>query len=91
MMDIRSYQIIDSLYGKQDYLDQEELSDILGVSTRTIRELMKNVREEIKKHGALITYKNNLGYRMEIVDSRMFLTYIYIYRRSTHFIKFFEI
>lgn len=76
MMDLRNYQIIDSLYGKQDYLDQEELADILGVSTRTIRELMKEVREEIKKHGAVITYKNNLGYHMEIVKSRMFLAYI---------------
>lgn len=88
MMDIRSYQIIDSLYGKQDYLDQEELSDILGVSTRTIRELMKNVREEINKHGALITYKNNLGYRMEIVDSRMFLTYIDEVHTSLNSLKY---
>lgn len=88
MMDIRSYQIIDSLYGKQDYIDQEELSDILGVSTRTIRELMKNVREEIKKHGAMITYKNNLGYHMETVDSRMFLAYLEKVQTSLKSLKY---
>lgn len=87
-MDVRSYQIIDSLYGKQEYLDQEELADILEVSTRTIRELMKEVREETKRHGALITYKNNLGYHMDIVDSSLFSSYIEKIHSSLKSLKF---
>ena len=88
MMDLRIFHVIEYLQKARDYADQDDLSERLGISTRTLRDLMKDVRSEVEEHGATITYRNNLGYRMEICDSEMFLTYFRKISRKIQTVRF---
>lgn len=87
-MDVRNYQIINSLYKRKDFIDQDELSLMLGISTRTLRDLMKDVRNEVEQHGASVVYKNNLGYHLEILRPQLFEAYIKNIKESLLSLRF---
>lgn len=88
MMDLRIFHVIEYLQKVRDYTDQDDLAEKLGISTRTLRDLMKDARSEVEEHGATILYRNNLGYRMEIRKPEMFLTYFRKISREIQTVRF---
>ena len=76
MMDVRSFDVIDSLYREKGYLDGDELASSLDISTRTLRDIIKDVREHIEQYGATISYKNNFGYRLEVHQKTLFESFL---------------
>lgn len=76
MMDVRSFDVIDSLYREKGYLDGDELASSLDISTRTLRDIIRDVREHIEQYGASISYKNNFGYRLEVHQKTLFESFL---------------
>ena len=76
MMDVRSFDVIDSLYREKGYLDGDELASSLDISTRTLRDIIKDVREHVEQYGATISYKNNFGYRLEVHQKTLFESFL---------------
>lgn len=76
MMDVRSYDVIDSLYREKGYMDGDELASSLDISTRTLRDIIRDVRTIVERYGATITYKNNYGYRLEVMQKSLFESFL---------------
>ena len=76
MMDVRSFDVVDSLYREKGYLDGDELASSLDISTRTLRDIIRDVREHIEQYGATISYKNNFGYRLEVHQKTLFESFL---------------
>ncbi|WP_300282597.1 BglG family transcription antiterminator [Peptacetobacter sp.] len=60
---------------KEEYLKLDYFAKKLGVSTRTIRNDIKNLEKDYKKNGFYLEYKTRLGYILKIVDKENFEKY----------------
>lgn len=73
MNDPRILEIYGFLASAGDYVSVEKLSGIADVSPRTVREMIRESRDEIEKlTGAQLKYKSNYGYLLSIPDRRRF-------------------
>lgn len=73
MNDPRVLQIFRFLADSCDYVSTEELAEIADVSPRTLRELIRENRDEIEHAaGVCLKYRTNYGYRLTIPDRERF-------------------
>lgn len=73
---MREHIIINELKNSSDYLSLEYFSQKLGVSTRTIRNDIKNIQHIMNINGFKIYHKSKLGYILKIEDNAKFENYI---------------
>lgn len=67
MLDKRFIQLF-ALLSKDEYKTAESLSEKLDLSSKTIRNLLKDLDEILKDNGAHIISKHGYGYKLEIKD-----------------------
>lgn len=66
-------QLIILLYEeKGEFLSSQLLGEHIGVSDRTVRKYMKNIRQLLTQYGALIETKKGQGYTLRIVNAATF-------------------
>lgn len=67
-------QILETL-SAGGYHPAQEIADQLGVGTKTVRNLLKEINEEISDHGALIQSKYGEGYYLEVQNPELYAPY----------------
>jgi lichenan operon transcriptional antiterminator len=72
MLTTRQQKIVCLLQQHPKGLTGEELSNLLDVSSRTIRSDMRNMGEEVQEKGAVIHADTRSGYHLEILDAEIF-------------------
>ncbi|MFC0277990.1 BglG family transcription antiterminator [Enterococcus devriesei] len=77
---MREIQILEALKEK-DYLKVDQLAKIIGVSSRTIRNDLRELSEI--KQGFVIDKSPRLGYHLNISDEKKFLTYLDQFSNTT--------
>lgn len=70
-MDIRMKKII-KLISKEYYVTAKEMSNALGISTKTVRSLIKNLNDLLLDNGAVIESKSGFGYILKIKNHSKF-------------------
>lgn len=88
MMDQRSFHVIDTLYREGDYVNGDELADALGISIRTLRDIIRDIRDQIEPYGASIRYKNNYGYRIDVNNRTLFASFMKRTRAAAENMKY---
>nr|WP_314464118.1 BglG family transcription antiterminator [uncultured Clostridium sp.] len=73
-MDRRMKQILDIL-SDRDYYTAEMLAEQIHAGTKTVRNLLKEINQEIEPHGAGILSKYGVGYFLNIQDSEKYESY----------------
>ncbi|MDD5858713.1 MAG: HTH domain-containing protein, partial [bacterium] len=61
MLDSKKRLLIQSL-SENIYHTSEELGELLGVSSKTARSMVKAVREELEQNGAVVEAKSRKGF-----------------------------
>mgnify|MGYP000858726425 CR=1 FL=1 len=64
-MDKRMYRILD-MFSNGQYYTAEKIAEQLNISTKTVRNLLKEINREIEASGALIRSKFGVGYYLEV-------------------------
>lgn len=72
----RQRQIIELLQSHKTGLSGNDLSNFLGVSSRTIRTDIKALEGELQAYGAAIHANTRNGYSLEITDEALFAAFI---------------
>lgn len=72
MLTTRQQQIVCLLQQHTEGLTGEELSNLLDVSSRTIRSDMRSMGDELQEKGAVIHADTRSGYHLEILDVDIF-------------------
>lgn len=72
---MRERIIIEELTNNSEYLDLEYFAKKIGVSTRIIRNDIKDIEKDTKNNGFNLIYKAKLGYILEIEDIEKFENY----------------
>lgn len=73
---MRERIIIEELRSSSGYLNLDYLAKKLGVSTRTIRNEMKNIESIDERNGFKLEYKTRLGYILNLKDEEKFNHYL---------------
>lgn len=73
---MREKIILQNLIQSKRYIDTEEFSDILEVSTRTVRSHMKTLIEDGKKNGFSVNIKRGKGYYLKVEDETKLKKYM---------------
>ena len=73
-MDRRMKQILDIL-SDRDYYTAEMLAEEIHAGTKTVRNLLKEINQEIEPHGACIVSKYGVGYFLNIQNSEKYESY----------------
>ncbi|MBE5991649.1 MAG: BglG family transcription antiterminator [Paenibacillaceae bacterium] len=73
-MDRRMKQILDIL-SDRDYYTAEMLAEEIHAGTKTVRNLLKEINQEIEPHGAGIVSKYGVGYFLNIHDNEKYEAY----------------
>ncbi len=68
----RVIKILKILLNTKASITGEEISNLIGVSSRTVRSDMKNINSLLKEYGADINSEKGKGYKLEINDRRIF-------------------
>lgn len=76
MQETRIKKIFDLLSESPTYLTSEELSSLLLVSTKTIRNEIKDLDIIFRKNGGRVESKAGFGYRFEVVDMELFRDFV---------------
>lgn len=76
MKETRIKKIFDLLFSKENYVTSDDLSTLLSVSSKTIRNEIKVLNSIFEKHGGTVVSKAGYGYRFEIVDVDLFRDFI---------------
>lgn len=76
MKETRIKKIFDHLSSKENYVSSEELSSLLSVSSKTVRNEIKVLNSIFEKQGATVISKAGYGYRFEITDVDQFRNFI---------------
>lgn len=76
MKETRIKKIFDHLNSKENYVSSEELSSLLSVSSKTVRNEIKVLNSIFEKQGATVISKAGYGYRFEITDVDQFRNFI---------------
>lgn len=75
MLSERNLKIFQLLRKYDQGITGEELSKLIGVSSRTIRSDMRILADYLKEHGGLIQSDTRAGYRLEIIALTSFLEF----------------
>lgn len=67
-------QILDIL-SDRDYYTAEMLAEEIHAGTKTVRNLLKEINQEIEPHGAVIVSKYGVGYYLNIQDNEKYEAY----------------
>ena len=78
MMDSKQRMLIRSL-SETVYHTSEELGELLGVSSKTARTMVKAVREKVEQNGAIIEAKSRKGFRLVVTDREGYKAYTNAY------------
>ncbi|WP_313153356.1 BglG family transcription antiterminator [Lacrimispora sp.] len=70
-MDRRKRQILDIL-SDREYYTAEDLAGQICIGTKTIRNLLKEINQEMEPHGASILSKYGVGYYLNVWDEEKF-------------------
>ncbi len=73
---MREKIILQNLIQSKRYIDSEEFSSILEVSTRTVRSHMKTLAEDGKKNGFSVNIKRGKGYYLKVEDQTKLKKYM---------------
>lgn len=73
---MRECVILECLRNSGDYLSLDYFADKLGVSTRTIRNEIKNIESIEERNGFKLEYKTRLGYILNPKDQEKFENYL---------------
>lgn len=73
---MRERIIVEELRSSSGYLNLDYLAKKLGVSTRTIRNEMKNIESIDERNGFKLEYKTRLGYILNLKDEEKFNHYL---------------
>ncbi len=73
---MRERIILEELRNSSDYLNLDHFANKLGVSTRTIRNEIKNIESIDERNGFKLEYKTKLGYVLNIKDEEKFDHYL---------------
>lgn len=76
LMKNNRHQQLLSLLKQDSYTTSEQMAQSLNVSSRTIRNDLSSMRNQIEKFGAKIEMKKHYGYRIKIIDMSLFSTYL---------------
>ena len=77
MNDPRILKVFILLSLRNEYVSAHELASSLNISLRTLRELIRENKDEIEmESGANLIYKNNFGYALEVEDPAHFHAYL---------------
>jgi len=74
-MDRRKRQILDIL-SDNEYYTAEDLAEQICIGTKTIRNLLKEMNQEIEPYGASILSKYGVGYYLNVSDKEKFGSFI---------------
>lgn len=72
MLDGRLMKLLEVLM-KNNYITAKRIAEIINVSEKTIRIRMKALQYEVAKYGAEIEAKQRSGYRIKILDKKLFM------------------
>ena len=73
---MRERIILEELANSSGYLNLDYFANHLGVSTRTIRNEIKNIESIDERNGFKLEYKTRLGYLLKIKDKEKFNSYL---------------
>ena len=85
MLDSKKRLLIQSL-SENIYHTSEELGELLGVSSKTARSMIKAVREELEQNGAVVEAKSRKGFRLVITDQEKFDRFCHPETTEQHFV-----
>ena len=85
MLDSKKRLLIQSL-SENIYHTSEELGELLGVSSKTSRSMVKAVREELEQNGAVVEAKSRKGFRLVITDQEKFDRFCHPETTEQHFV-----
>ena len=84
-MDSKKRLLIQSL-SENIYHTSEELGELLGVSSKTARSMVKAVREELEQNGAVVEAKSRKGFCLVITDREKFDRFCHPETTEQHFV-----
>lgn len=84
MLDSKQRTLVRSL-SETVYHTSEELGELLGVSSKTARTMVKAVREELEQNGAVIEAKSRMGFRLVVNDRERFDRFCHPEGTARHF------
>jgi lichenan operon transcriptional antiterminator len=76
MLNVRMNSILRALIAADDVITSEYLANIIQVTSRTIRNSIKELNILLLKHGAEIKSVRGTGYKLKIEDDRMFRDFL---------------
>ena len=76
MLSSREIKIIYLLENKKTYISGQEIATLIDISSRTLRNDIKFINEEIVNYGAQIESTKGKGYFLNISDKKLFKNYI---------------
>ena len=83
MNDPRILKIFLLLSLQDGYVSAQELAAPLNISLRTLRELIRENKDDIEREScAKLIYKNNFGYALEVHDATHFHAYFTLRQRA---------
>lgn len=65
--------IIVILKDRDDYITSKDLAELLDISVRTMKSVLKNLKFDMRPYGADLEIKRGVGYRLHIVNEEAFL------------------
>ncbi|QWU13137.1 lichenan operon transcriptional antiterminator [Paenibacillus sophorae] len=72
MFNARLYAILRELMVADTVVTSEYLANVIGVTSRTIRNDMKDLEDMLSQHVAVIHSVRGIGYKMQILDDSLF-------------------
>lgn len=79
----RHLKILLELLNEKETLTANELAVTLGVSNKTIRNRLSQIKKEIENHGASLVAKSGSGYSLEVFDQKAFDGFIHEFHDQT--------
>ncbi|OPJ57950.1 BglG family transcription antiterminator [Clostridium oryzae] len=68
----REKVILHELLNQKEYITSEALAQIANVTSRTIRDDIRKIKDEIEKHGANLESHSGIGYKIVITNYKLF-------------------
>lgn len=82
-VDTRQQNILKELITSDTPITGDYLSQILEVSSRTVREDIKELNDILNNNGAQIKSTRGLGYELEVIETKAFRTFLNDYIQNT--------
>lgn len=75
MLDSKLFGLLDVL-SETEYMTSKKLSEIMGISDRTVQTRIKDLRDELDGHGATVRSKQRYGYLLSIHDRTAYTAWL---------------